>query len=89
MPENYLLNEWWSYVAQGLAVFGKDLAVVLKIKELLSDAGFVNIEERMIKAPIGTWAKDKKLKTVGLYQRTSINDGLEGLSLGPFVRGGS
>lgn len=87
MPEDYLVNQWWRYLAQGIAVFGKDLAAMLKLKEQLSDAGFINIEERIIKTPIGTWPKDKKLKTVGLYWRTSIDDGLEGLSLGPYVRG--
>lgn len=87
MPENYLLNEWWRYVAEGLAVFGKDIAAVLKVSQLMQDAGFINVEEREIKIPLGLWPKDKKLKTVGLYCRTSIEDGLEGLSLGPFVRG--
>lgn len=87
MPGNYLLNEWWRYVARGLEAFGKDIGAVLKMRESLREAGFVNVEERIIKCPIGTWPKDRKLKTVGLYWRTSIEDGLEGLSLGPFVRG--
>lgn len=89
MHEPYPLNEWWEHVAKGLAVFGRDLAAVLKTPQLLKDAGFVNIEERVVKLPIGPWAKDKKLRTAGLYLRASIEDGLDGLSLGPLVRGKS
>lgn len=87
MPPDYPVNEWWGFVAKGLEHFGKDIHAVLKLKEQLVEAGFVNVEEKIIKTPIGTWPKDKNLKTVGLYWRSSINDGLEGLSLGPFVRG--
>jgi hypothetical protein len=87
MPENHLLNEWWENVGKGLAVFGRDLSAVLKTAQHLKDAVFVNIEERVVKIPIGPWAKDKKLRTIGLYCRASIEDGLEGLSLGPMARG--
>jgi hypothetical protein len=87
MPENYLLNEWWEHLGKGLAVFGRDLTAVLKTAQQLTDAGFINVEERVVKLPIGPWAKDKKLRTVGLYAQASIEDGLEGLSLGPLARG--
>jgi len=87
MPEPYKLNEWWEHVGKGLAVFGRDLKAVLKIEQQLRDAGFVNVEERVIKVPMGPWAKNKKLKTAGLYCRAAIEDGLEGLSLGPMSRG--
>lgn len=87
MPENYLVNEWWKYVAQGIAVFKKDIDAVLKLKQYFSDAGFVNVEEREIKVPLGMWPKDKTMKTAGLYSRASVEDGLEGLSLGTFVKG--
>jgi hypothetical protein len=87
MPEPYLLNEWWENVSKGLAVFGRDLMAVLKTEQHLRDVGFVNIEEKVVKIPIGQWPKDRKLKTVGIYARASIGDGLEGLSLGPMVRG--
>jgi hypothetical protein len=87
MPEHYLLNEWWENVSKGLAVFGRDLMAVLKTEQHLRDAGFVNIEEKVVKVPIGQWPKDRKLKMVGIYARASIGDGLEGLSLGPMARG--
>ncbi|KAN0092228.1 S-adenosyl-L-methionine-dependent methyltransferase [Hyaloscypha variabilis] len=87
MPEHHMLNEWWENLRKALAEFGRDLQAVLKMEQLLRDAGFVNIEERVVKIPIGPWAKDKKLKTAGMYCRAMVEDGLEGLSLGPMSRG--
>jgi hypothetical protein len=87
MPEHYMLNEWWENLRKALAEFGRDLQAMLKMEQLLRDAGFVNIEERVVKIPIGPWAKDKKLKTAGMYCRAMVEDGLEGLSLGPMSRG--
>ncbi|KAH7382900.1 S-adenosyl-L-methionine-dependent methyltransferase [Cadophora sp. MPI-SDFR-AT-0126] len=87
MPEGYLVQQWLKNVADGLAVLGPDLLGAVKNAQYLRDAGFVNIEERIFKIPIGTWPKNKTLKMVGLYGRTMIYDGLEGNSLGPFTRG--
>ncbi|KAG4431839.1 hypothetical protein IFR05_012677 [Cadophora sp. M221] len=87
MPEDYLVQEWLKFVAQGLAVLGPDLLGAVKNAQYLRDAGFVNIEERIFKIPIGTWPKNRTLKMVGFYGRTMIYDGLEGNSLGPFTRG--
>jgi hypothetical protein len=53
----------------------------------LRTAGFVNIEERIYKVPLGTWPRDPKMKTIGLYNRSMIYDGLQGISMGPFTRG--
>jgi hypothetical protein len=30
-------------------------------------AGFINIEEQILRCPIGVWPKDKTLKLAGLY----------------------
>jgi hypothetical protein len=87
MPSDYLVQQWLSYVAQGLAVMGPDLLGAVKNVQHLKNAGFINVEERVFKIPIGIWPKNKTLKMVGLYGRTMIYDGLEGNSLGPFTRG--
>lgn len=50
-------------------------------------AGLVNVTERTFHVPIGTWPKNKVLKTVGLYWRTILLDGLQAIALGPLTRG--
>jgi hypothetical protein len=87
MPSDYPLQEWLSYVAEGLAVLGPDLLGAVKNAQYLKDAGFINVQEKILKIPIGTWPKNKTLQMIGLYGRCVIYDGLEGNSLGPFTRG--
>lgn len=41
----------------------------------------------MLKVPLGVWPKDQTMKTIGLYNRIMIYDGLHGLAMGPFTRG--
>ena len=53
----------------------------------MREAGFVNVTERTLHIPIGTWPKNKVLKTVGLYWRTILMDGIQAIALGPLTRG--
>ena len=48
----------------------------------LQDAGgFVNVYERRIKLPIGTWPKDKTLKQWGAWNRQFLVQGVEGFGI--------
>lgn len=60
---------------------------VLKLGEALREAGFVDVEERSFKVPIGPWAKNKTLRLIGVYLKTVLLGGLQGISLGPLTRG--
>jgi hypothetical protein len=87
MKEDYVVAKFLNLVKEGLAAFGVDLLGMAKNAQYLKDAGFVNVEEKIFKIPLGTWPKNKTLKTIGLYLRSVIYDGLQGVSLGPFTRG--
>jgi hypothetical protein len=87
MPDDFMVNDWWESVGKAMAQSRLEVHAVLKTAQRLKDAGFVNVEKRIIKIPIGAWPKDKTLKTLGIYARTSLVDGLEGLSLAPLTRG--
>ncbi|OCL01421.1 S-adenosyl-L-methionine-dependent methyltransferase [Glonium stellatum] len=50
------------------------------IEGWVKDAGFTNIRHKIVKLPIGPWAKDKQKKEVGLFNLVQILDGLEGFS---------
>ncbi|CZR64037.1 related to methyltransferase [Phialocephala subalpina] len=82
MPEDYTPKQMFSYVQQGLALFGKDTTAMLSVDDKLVAAGFTNITHRIFKLPVGPWAKDKKQKMLGLFWRTIIMDGLQGIALG-------
>ncbi|KAH8687419.1 S-adenosyl-L-methionine-dependent methyltransferase [Tricladium varicosporioides] len=87
LKETYEVSKLFKFVTQGLAVFGVDLLGMRKNAELLREAGFINVERKIFKIPIGTWPKHKTMKTIGLYMRSSIYDGLQAITLGPFTRG--
>jgi hypothetical protein len=76
-------------VTDGLAALGIDLDAVSdgRLSDMMHRAGFTNVTERVLHVPIGTWPKNKVLKTVGLYWRTILLDGLQAIALGPLTRG--
>ncbi|RDL40162.1 uncharacterized protein BP5553_00141 [Venustampulla echinocandica] len=87
MNEDYPVAKFFNTVKEGLAVFGVDLLGAKKNADLLRDAGFTNVEEKVFKIPIGVWPRNKTMKLIGLYMRSVIYDGLQAISLGPFTRG--
>jgi len=87
MKDDYDVEKFLRFVKEGLAVFGVDLLAVTANAQRLRDAGFVNVEEKVFKIPLGIWPKNKTMKLIGLYLRTVIYDGLQGLSLGSFIKG--
>lgn len=53
-------------------------------RELLEKAGFVNVDCVVHKVPIGTWPKDKRLRLIGMYCRTAVNDMFGAMAAKPF-----
>lgn len=73
----------WVEVFEKIGVaMGKSFFACETASQSLQDAGgFVNVHERRIKLPIGTWPKDKKLKQWGELNRQFLLQGLEGFSI--------
>ncbi|KAK0640601.1 S-adenosyl-L-methionine-dependent methyltransferase [Cercophora newfieldiana] len=87
MPDDDPVYDWLETVGKALAALGVNLKSAAKNPENLRAAGFVNVEKNVSRVPIGVWPREAKLKTVGLYNRANILDGLQGISMGPFTRG--
>ncbi|MBE3042182.1 hypothetical protein IMZ48_06300 [Candidatus Bathyarchaeota archaeon] len=47
----------------------------------MKEAGLVNVTERVVKVPLGPWAKDKRLKVWGEWFMYYALEGLEGFIL--------
>ncbi|KAK2865212.1 hypothetical protein FQN49_003801 [Arthroderma sp. PD_2] len=54
----------------------------------LKEAGFINITTQKIKVPLGTWPKDKRLKTVGALCVLQHLEGLGGMANLPLIKKG-
>ncbi|OHW97588.1 methyltransferase domain-containing protein [Colletotrichum incanum] len=81
--------QYWGHVVQGLSNLGIDLNAAAgdRLPNTMREAGFINVTERVFHVPIGTWPRNRVLKTVGMYWRTILLDGLQAIALGPFTRG--
>ncbi|KAF5658405.1 mRNA 3 end-processing YTH1 [Fusarium circinatum] len=44
----------------------------------LEAVGFVDIQSRIIKVPIGTWTKERNLKKIGAFAKISITEDIQG-----------
>ncbi|PHH85714.1 hypothetical protein CDD83_38 [Cordyceps sp. RAO-2017] len=89
VPPDHEVAKFWARVNEGLVALGIDLdrAAGGLLSGMMREAGFSNVTERVFHVPIGTWPKNKVLKTVGLYWRTILLDGLQAIALGPLTRG--
>ena len=53
---------------------------------MLQQAGFVDIKETVIRAPLNPWPADPHQKDIGRWYNLGMTEGLEALSLGPLTR---
>lgn len=86
MAKDSSTKKWNDCFLEGCNKGGRDPCPGPKLKRYMEDAGFVNVVEEQRKFPIGTWAKDRKLKEIGAFNHTMCLEGLEAFSLGPFTR---
>ncbi|ETN44269.1 uncharacterized protein HMPREF1541_10449 [Cyphellophora europaea CBS 101466] len=61
--------------------FGKTLRVVDESAGYMKKAGLEDVTEKRFKIPIGPWAKDKRMKELGIYNRLQCEEGIEGWSM--------
>lgn len=55
------IDKWIMKIGEGLEKFGVDPSPGSKLKRWVQDAGFINVEEKPLPIPTGTWPKDKRL----------------------------
>ncbi|CAL3971104.1 hypothetical protein PZA11_007450 [Diplocarpon coronariae] len=87
MPVSHPVAQYWGLVISALANLGVNFNATLLLEDMMREAGFVNVSTRIFHIPIGLWPKNKVLKTVGMYWRTILVDGLQPIALGPLTRG--
>ncbi|KAM0321053.1 hypothetical protein ACHAPQ_009755 [Fusarium lateritium] len=68
------LAKFFDTAEEAVASFGMKFRAGENLREPLEKAGFTNVSCKVLKVPIGTWAKDKKLRLIGLYLKTAVSD---------------
>jgi hypothetical protein len=87
LPQDSDIVRWHDLLERGASLGSINLRFWSpELKTQAEKAGFVNVEVKEYKIPIGIWPRNKKLKSLGAYQRAILMDGLEAFSLAIFTR---
>jgi hypothetical protein len=86
-PADYGYGRFVDLCIEGFRACGVDPLSMERNKELLLEAGFQDVQEKVWKVPIGPWPRDPKLKKAGLYNRAIMCDALQAVALAPLTRG--
>ncbi|KAM0420450.1 hypothetical protein ACHAPT_011742 [Fusarium lateritium] len=77
------MGQWGKIFVEGGSKMGRTFTVVeddLQNKAM-EKAGFVDIQEKRYKSPIGSWPKDERFREIGQYAQLSMEQDFEGLIL--------
>ncbi|KAH8655183.1 S-adenosyl-L-methionine-dependent methyltransferase [Xylariales sp. PMI_506] len=85
MPADDAAYGLYSLVSQAFTKMGYDTNSPPKLGDMLRAAGFVNVQCIVKKIPIGTWARDRRLRLVGHYLKLVIQDFLPALANRPLL----
>lgn len=73
--------EWSQIFINAGEKMGRTFKIANQSKQLMQDAGFVDIVEKRYKMPVGGWMKDAKWKEIGMWNLLYLTTGLEGMAL--------
>ncbi|PGG97220.1 hypothetical protein AJ80_09725 [Polytolypa hystricis UAMH7299] len=87
LEQAVVLVEWQKLLEETTAAMsGKRFNLAMELKQVCVEAGFVNVEDHVFKCPIGTWAKDPKLKEIGRYAQLHILEAVEPFTIAILTR---
>lgn len=86
MPEDSQVCKFFEILTDGCAKVGRDLHVPRRWRGVVQDAGFVDIEERVFKVPVGGWPKNRRMKEAGVFEMETLREGLPAIGMGFFTR---
>lgn len=86
MTEEWRFNEWSRHLDDASVMCNRPLSTGKHLKQWYIDAGFVDVQEKIIKLPVNTWPKNKNLKMLGQLWNEHLNIGLDSFSLALFSR---
>lgn len=86
VSETHGLIKTTDRMAHAASQVGVDLRVAPKLATVAREAGFENVKCEAMKLPMGPWARDRRLKMVGMCHREQFLQGLDGIVMGLFTR---
>lgn len=81
IPEGSVLNDWGPNFLGCAERVGRPLNTQLTMKASIERAGFVDVQDKLYKCPIGGWPKNKIYKDAGRVNKEHWKAGLEGWAM--------
>lgn len=75
-------RKWCEKLIAAAMKAGINARAPLKFRDQLTEAGFVDIQSKTIRWPVGPWPESKKDKTLGVWAQRNMIDGLEAAAMG-------
>lgn len=87
IPPDSKLFEWVTLWNQGIGMMGMTGRIdPEKMASQMCEAGFINVQVKRYKMPIGPWPRDPRLKEAGMYGLVAVLEGMQGLSMKVFTK---
>lgn len=86
LPANSSITTWTRLLLEATAHAYRPLAYNTETRSMLERAGFVDIEEQVIRIPLNPWPKDPFEKDIGRWYNLGLTQGLQALTLAPLTR---
>ncbi|PVH84833.1 SAM dependent methyltransferase [Cadophora sp. DSE1049] len=81
VKEGDIMYEWSKVFIGAGEMMGRTFTIARNSKQLLEEAGFVDVVEKTYKIPVGGWMEDPKWKEIGRWDLLYLTTGLEGMAL--------
>ncbi|KAK6840877.1 hypothetical protein PG987_001737 [Apiospora arundinis] len=85
---NSYLQQWNKLIVDGMKELGRDLHVATNYAQWLKDAGFVDVQQKLLLCPLNPWPRNRREQEIGLYFETNSVESLEGLGVKILTRRG-
>jgi hypothetical protein len=80
------LVQWYEWLADATWRVSRPIAYEHRTRQNLQAAGFIDIQETVIRVPYNSWPNDPHQKDIGRWYNLGITEGLEALSFAPLTR---
>lgn len=80
--DNTVIPRWHHLMLDGIKRMGRpDPMVPLKLKQLVTEAGFVNVVETKFAVPVNTWARGDEQKIRGAMMMINLLEAAQGITM--------
>ncbi|TDZ40530.1 putative methyltransferase tdiE [Colletotrichum trifolii] len=86
MTDESKIYQWSKLMVESTDAIGRSVTEASSFKQMLENAGFVDVVEKKEKWPLGPWPKDPRYREIGDWSQAAFFQGLEGFTLALFTR---